>query len=153
MGFCPKCGTRLEEGDLFCPTCGNKIENRETKTNSEDIFEKRESESNIIPLSGSHPLTKVGFWLSAFALLLFISALAITFSYYERDLPRGTASLIGFITIMSFLIGAAGIGTTIPGFILTKKRKGPMGLSIAALVLSCILGFIFFLLLIVSGTN
>ena len=25
INFCPKCGPRIGEGQVFCPNCGNKI--------------------------------------------------------------------------------------------------------------------------------
>ena len=42
MAFCPKCGTKLEEGTSFCPNCGARIggEKSASKTDFSDDLKK-----------------------------------------------------------------------------------------------------------------
>lgn len=36
MGFCPKCGQRIGEGNVFCSRCGTRVESSETKNFSKN---------------------------------------------------------------------------------------------------------------------
>ncbi|MBP5446269.1 MAG: zinc-ribbon domain-containing protein [Acholeplasmatales bacterium] len=155
MGFCPKCGTRLEDGDLFCPNCGNKVEKRETPVveehNDDFSFEKRQ-QPTIIPLSGSHILSKVGLILGLISLILIIIIFIVSAQYYNKYIEDSEAALLGLAIIFAFLTGVASLGTSIPGLILTKKRNGNLGIAVTALVIACIVGaFILFVLMVAAA--
>lgn len=157
MGFCPKCGTRLEDGDLFCPNCGNKVEKRETPVveehNDDFSFEKRQYQQQSIPLSGSHVLSKVGLILGLISLILIIIIFIVCAQYYNKYIEDSEEALLGLVIIFAFLTGVASLGTSIPGLILTKKRNGNLGIAVTALVIACIVGAFILLVLMVAAAR
>lgn len=50
--YCPECGTRLEEGELFCPECGTKVLPESSAPSSSSI---QPTTATGVPDAGVHP--------------------------------------------------------------------------------------------------
>lgn len=142
MGFCTKCGTKLNDGDLFCPNCGNRVEREEEiKQNYYGDINNFPTKQSVAPVvdnsNRAHPLAKSGLILSIVSIALIVIGFGLAFVAVALQ-DRG----IYITTVLGMLFGMIGcvvsLGISIPGFVITKKRGYAKGVAIAALVLSII---------------
>ncbi len=143
MSYCPKCGAKIEDGDLFCYSCGYKVGNGEVPEGavSNQQYVEQYSAKPVIDYEKNkeltHPLAKAGFIMSIISLGLtalgFIGAILAYNSMLE-----GLYKLSSTIFYLGLLGGAVSLGLAIPGFVLTKKKGFKQTIAIAGLVLAII---------------
>ena len=148
MAFCPKCGTKLNDGDLFCHNCGAHVDfvkpQQEEKYYGDiDNFPTKKAPSSPVDNSNrANPLAKAGLIISIISIslmVIFFISLGFDFGEESRDL-----AVIAVASLLFGMIGcSAALGLSIPGLILTKKRGYSKGVAIAALVLSIICVILF----------
>lgn len=133
MRFCTKCGNELKDEDNFCGKCGAKVEIEEPRQfGVEDIYsnnyaDKREYTSNTVG--------KIGFILSIVGLVLFNIVMFII--GFASESFSVTLFLLLFILLLA-LTGAS-LGTAIPGFIISRRRKANKKIAVAGFILALIL--------------
>ena len=142
MSYCTKCGNELKDGDLFCSKCGAKVELIEVK---EDIFSDNYNTNRVSYTT--HKCSKIGLILAIIGLVFFVIFVAVVAKYYHYyELPKNVVSVLALLMLATFVLGGASLGLSIPGFIISKKRKIKSGVAITALILSIILGAIILIL-------
>ena len=117
MKYCTKCGSQLNDSDVFCPKCGTKsvVENKQEDIYSNNYADKEEYKSNTVG--------KIAFILSIVGLVLF----------------NGLMFMIGFGDYIFPALTGASLGTAIPGFVISRRRKANKRIAIAGFVLALIL--------------
>ena len=159
MNYCPKCGMKLNEGDLFCSNCGYKIEANEKEVEEKeltgkDFFNSTYTPEATEPNKKSHPLAKAGFILSLVSMGLFVLLFIIIGAFYnESELSYGISALIYLTVIFFMFTGFAALGTSIPGFIVSKKRKYHTGIALAGIIISGIIVVFLFIIYIWAAVS
>lgn len=152
MNYCPNCGNKLNENDKFCSNCGYKLE--ESNDSSENIYGEviiKQEPKKVEPLTKKHSLSIVGFIFGIISLCLLIIAFVIIGIYHDSyQIPTVPAFIGGLCIIFTFITGAAALGTSIPGLVISKRRNGPCGFAIAALIVSAIPCAVVLVLMILS---
>lgn len=158
MNFCPKCGNKLNENDKFCSNCGYKIESEEVE--AKEMTGKDFFNSTYTPTPSNethtktHPLAKAGFILSLVSMGLFLLLFIIIGAFYnESELSYGISALIYLTVIFFMFTGFAALGTSIPGFIISKKRKYPTGIALAGIIISGIIVAFLFIIYIWAAVS
>lgn len=142
MGFCTKCGTKLNDGDVFCPNCGSKVqgENDELEYKAYgDInnFPTTKPQENVDNSNNTLPLAKGGFIMSVISLSM--TALGFVGAIIAYNAEQESLYSISMLMFYLGLIGGVvSLGLAIPGFIITKKKGFKKVLAIAGLVLAII---------------
>jgi hypothetical protein len=113
MGFCSKCGEKLEEGVKFCPKCGFQTGSADL-LNSEAIDAAREKVKSAV---NKIPLGVTG---------LVLGILAAIFGW------------IPGVNYVSWILGIVGIIFSVNDMSKAKKQNQPIGMCTAGLVLSII---------------
>ena len=139
MPYCPKCGAKVEDGDLYCYGCGYKLSGGEPQpdkyrnyTVSEERRPNYETNHGMV-----QPLSKVGFILSLIAIGLFVVSFLIAgFAYESND--KGLALLFLLSLLFAVIFTEISLGLSIPGLIITRKREYRKGIAVAALILAII---------------
>ena len=156
MKYCTKCGAKLNDDDLFCGNCGAKVNSSETpkasfeETKEEDYFSNNYAENRVT--YKTHPCSKAGLILSIIGLVLFVISVLLVIPYLdEPEMPYAYAALVGLGLIFTFALAFAALGTSIPGFILGKKKGLKSGVALAALILSGILGGILLIIYVIGS--
>ena len=133
MRFCTKCGNELKDNDNFCGKCGAKVEMEEPRQfGVEDIYsnnyaDKREYTSNTVG--------KISFILSIVG-LVFFNIIMFIIGFASETFPVGIFVLM-FVLLLA-LTGAS-LGTAIPGFIISRRRKANKKIAVAGFILALIL--------------
>ena len=153
MNYCPKCGKQLNEGDLFCSNCGLKLERNETisEEKEENVGFSYVKKEEPITMKGSHPLSIAGLVLGIISFVLIIIFMGIAFANVYEELDESETITIGMTFMISLITTLVSLGTSIPGLIITVKRKGKIGLPVTALVFAGISAFVFLFMFTVTG--
>lgn len=153
MNFCPKCGNKLNNQDLFCSNCGAKIEDRVQQVVSQspgkDFFNST-CEPTVVETKGSPVLSTVSLILSITGIACLIACFAIAIAAYG-DATNTQVLFFTLLFMVSFVLSAVSLGLGIPGFVLSKKRRIKSAMAIAALVVSCIAVSLFLVLYIIAS--
>ena len=139
MGFCPKCGAKAVDGSLYCPGCGYKLaggeapeKTRNINNNNGSIFAQRPVTNTVQNNQYfTHPLAKAALVMSIICLSM------IVFGFLCAFVP-GLAGLGALMFVLGILGGIVSLGLSIPGLIITSKRKYKSSPAVAALILSII---------------
>ena len=133
MNYCPKCGNRLNDGDLFCSHCGSKLVEATNSYDKNDYYSNNYIQKRV---SYTTPgASKVAFILSIIGLVLF--TIEILLIGFEDDTFPVALFIVFFMIDCALAI--ASISTAIPGFVISKKYNLKSKISIAAFVLAIIL--------------
>lgn len=129
MKYCTKCGSQLNDSDVFCPKCGTKsvVENKQEDIYSNNYADKEEYKSNTIG--------KIAFILSIVGLVLF-NGLMFMIGFGDYIFPAG---LFVLLYLLLLALTGASLGTAIPGFVISRRRKANKKIAIAGFVLALIL--------------
>ncbi len=136
MSYCPKCGAKVEEGDLFCYSCGYKVGSGDTPESADENVERpgidySENETK------TYSLSKAGFIMSIVSLgLIALGFIGAILAY--NSMLDALYRLSETIFYLGLLGGAVSLGLAIPGFVITKKKCYKKTIAVAALVLAII---------------
>ena len=137
MNYCPNCGNILNENDKFCSNCGYRLD--ESVDSTENIYGEvivKQAPKEIEPLTKKHALSMVGFIFGIVSIVLLIIVFVLIGMYYDRDIPLELSFVGGLCAMFAFVCAAVGVGTSIPGLVISKKRNGPLGFAITSVVIS-----------------
>lgn len=133
MKFCTKCGNVLNDDDKFCGRCGAKVEDKEPRQfGVEDIYSNNYADKKEYT---SNTAGKIGFILSIVGLVLF-NAMMFMIGFGDDDFP---ATLFVLCYLLLLALTGASLGTAIPGFVISRKRKANKKIAVAGFVLALIL--------------
>lgn len=150
MNYCPKCGNKLNENDKFCCKCGERVAIKAT-TNSlrENNYYEVEGET-YVEAKGKNGLSIAGLIVSIVAIVILVLCVTLLFASYNNDSGKKGVSLLPVLLIMaSFIPTAASLGLSIPGFILSKRRRIKSALPAISLSFACIAASIFLTLFVI----
>ncbi|MBR4619102.1 MAG: zinc-ribbon domain-containing protein [Bacilli bacterium] len=149
MGFCPQCGSKLEEGAKFCVQCGSKLSG---EVSINQTMQEAPKKSNGISMASMILGIIAVFW--TFSMLLSISKSIPTL---QKELLQFTTDEERLGAIIGFCIGytlfslAPGIISLILGIVGNSKQKN--GKAISGIIMGCCAVFtsIACIIYIVSG--
>ena len=139
MSYCPKCGAKIEDGDLYCYSCGYKVGDGEAPAWADKNTQY--TEKPVIDYEKNkeltHPVAKAGFILSIIGLGLMVVGFIVYIIAYNRSDER-IGSLGSSLFTFGLVGGCVALGLSIGGFVMTKKKGFKKTIATAALVLSII---------------
>jgi hypothetical protein len=96
MKYCSKCGTELQDSDIYCPKCGAKVGNSSssnefTYTNTNTNYNYDGGTSNNVQNNNDSTLLKVGF---AFGIVNIVACVFMFFTYLVYYWPVAFCYLI-----------------------------------------------------------
>ncbi len=142
MKYCTKCGSEIRDDDLFCSKCGAKVTRyEENKIVEEDIYSNNYSDKRH--LLRIHPCTNLGliFVIIGYALLALLITIVVK-NYHNAEVATIVALGITISYLFSLVFAIAALGTSIPGFIVSKIRKISSKKPLIVLIVSIILAII-----------
>ena len=145
MGFCPKCGTKVEDGSSYCPSCGYELNGGVKNNTNNSIFAQRPAFTNNQSNEYfTHPLAKAALVIAAISLSVTVLGFISMFASIV------TASIFYLIYTLGILGGVVSLCLSIPGLIISSVKKYNKSPAIIALILSIINILSFILLLIIA---
>jgi len=145
MGFCPKCGTKVEDGSSYCPNCGYELNGGvKNNTNNSIFVQKPAFTNNQSNEYFTLPLSKAALVIAAISLSVTVLGFISMFASIV------TASIFYLIYTLGVIGGIVSLSLSIPGLIISSVKKYNKSPAITALILSIIniLSFILFLIIV-----
>ena len=126
--FCTKCGTSLNDDDVFCPKCGTKSNSEAPKVEEETAYEEPKHEEHHMVENNQEDFLSV------------------------KIESKNTVGLVGFI--LSFAVPIAGLICSIIGLQKAKEvNDDSKNLCIAGIIISSVLTVVGIILIIVWIAN